>query len=811
MQNINTLIKGVLPHLIPFLVFFAVVSVYFFPLYEGKSLVQSDNIQLQGTMSEYKEYSLSGEDIGWSNAQFSGMPLQTGSPTNFFRWCKSIFSWLPQPIVMMIWLYLGFYVLMIVMKVKPWVAGIASMAYAFSSFNIVSIEVGHDNKVYAMAFMAPVLAGAILAYRRQLLVSLVVTSIFLGFHIYFGHIQISYYLLIMLLGYAIKEFIYAIRAKEIPDFIKGSAILLLAAFLAVGGNIVKLWKIYEYSGVSNRGGSELVTEATVGSPSQSGLDLDYALNWSSGGMELFTIMIPYFHGGASGESLDSKSSMGEAMQRNGVPNQQIGAILTNVPTYWGDQPFTQGPIYFGIIVVFLFLISLFILPKSLVAWGMTLVILSFLLAMGKNALWFSELFFYNVPLYNKFRSVTMIVAIPQLIFPFFGFVALNQLLEKTTISPIHKKVVLRALGICGSLLVLFFLFKNVFFDFQGLNDGAYRFPDWLLVALREDRIALFNGDIFRGFLFLSFVVALGWFWSTNRLTTSRFVLVFGVIILLDLVLVDRRYLGGDDFQMTRSSNLQMLQPSSADLSIQQDPEYYRVFNTTRGVTSDGITSNHHFSISGYSAIKIQRYQEVIDRYISQGSIPVLSMLNAKYFIVAGQNNDVQARVNSNALGSAWLVESVQMVENANEEIDALGNVDLRTRVIVDERFGSYLDGETSFGNQGNVRLEDYHPERMTYSVNTTESGFIVFSEIFYQTGWQAYLDNEPVDHIRVNYILRGLKTPAGEHEIRFEYEPGSARYGKVVSGVSQVFVLGILIFFLFQNFRRNNQPEISED
>ncbi len=806
MDKAKDIIKKILPHLVPFLIYFIIVSIYFFPLYEGKTLVQSDNVQLAGTLSELNEYRDMGEEIHWSNVQFSGMPLQNGSLKNHFSINKSIFFWLPQPVVIMLWLYLGFYILMITLGVNNWLSGIAALAFAFSSFNIISIEVGHDNKVYAIAFMAPVLAGAILAYSRKYLQSLLLTTVLLGFHIYYYHIQISYYLLIMLIVYAIIMAWDLVKAGQFNTFIKGSVILLIAAFLAVGGNIPRLWKVYEYGQASNRGGSEL-TSSSVDSnrSSSSGLDIDYALNWSNGVAEIFTIMIPYFHGGASGEELEDDSKMAQVLRTNGMGENQINSVLSRVPLYWGDQPFTQGAIYFGILIVGLFAVSLFVLDRKLLVWGLVLVVISLLLSMGKNALWFSELFFYNVPLYNKFRSVTMIIAIPQLIFPMFGFMALDKIVSGGLKAGDIKKILMRSLIIVSGLLLFWLIFKKAFFDFEGAHDGSYGYPGWLLNALIDDRISLFNADIFRGLALLAAVSVAFWFWFVGKLSRSQFYIVFLILIIIDLLPVDRRYLGHDDFVVNRSSAMQQIPITPADQTILQDESYYRVFNTTRNITGDGLTSYHHFSVGGYSAIKLQRYQEVIEGYISKGHRGVLSMLNSKYFIVNGSENQPQAQRNNQALGNAWLVKSITEVNDANEEFNALESVNIGDEAVYDKRFSGYLQGTNgSFAGSGRIGLMDYHPEVLKYQFESSNDEFAVFSEIYYQPGWQAYLDGEEVEHIRVNYLLRGLKIPAGNHEIVFEYDPPSIKFGIPIQTGSFILIAIMILATTIFTLRSKN-------
>ncbi|XOV90879.1 MAG: YfhO family protein [Bacteroidota bacterium] len=793
--------KGFLFHLLPLLIFFLITSIFFAPLYTGKVLVQSDNIQLSGSSKEVADYREKGEEISWTNREFSGLPVLSGSEYNLFVYInRALFGgFIPKIIMMVFALFVGFYILLQVLGVSRWLSAIGALAFAYSTFNIISIEAGHDNKVLAMAFMAPVLAGVIMAYSGKYLKGALLTCLAAGLQLLYGHIQITYYLLIMVLAYLIVVIYQTWKSGKWNEFVKASLYLMGGALIAIGCNFGKLYSTVEYSDYSTRGGSELASDKASGD----GLDKDYAWSWSNGVLETFTVMFPYFHGGATGEALSEDSDTYKELRSHGVDNQTINGVTSRVALYWGDQPFTAGPLYFGIIIIFLFVLSFFLLDGPFKWWGIGLTLLAFLLAMGKNLEWFNNFFFYYVPLYNKFRSVTMSFSIAQLLVPLLGIMALDKLLKENSGNKIVTNRILQSAGILIGLALIFLLFKNSLFDFKGINDAQYfsQFPEWLKNAIISDRKSKFNGDIIRGILFLVLMGGGTWLLVTRKLKENYFLIGLAVLVLIDLLGVNRRYVSTDDFDSPNSYRRNAFQPTQADQTILQDDSYYRVFNTTRRLDQDGMTSYHHFSIGGYNAIKMQRYQELIERQISQGNRGVLNMLNVKYFITAGENGPPMAQRNPQALGNAWAVEDLKIVENADEEINSLNEIDPGVTALVDERFSDYIEGSTTFSGKADINLESYHPEEMKYHFNSDENQFVVFSEIYYKPGWNAYIDGNEEDHIRVDYVLRGLKVPAGDHEIIFKYEPVSEVVGNWLAIISSILILVFLGIEGFSMYR----------
>lgn len=794
--------KKDLYHLLPVLLFFIILSIYFAPLYSGKSLVQSDNVQLTGVNQEVLEYKEKGEQIHWNNREFSGVPLLVSSDYNPFKFLNKVlfYGLFPKPVMMIFFLFIGFYILLQVFGTSKWLAAIGAFAYAFSTFNIISVEVGHDNKVLAIAFMAPVLAGVILAYRGAFLKGGVLTAIAAGFQLYFGHIQITYYLLFMVLGYLILLLVQFAKSKDWQLFFKASGTLVIATLIAFGCNFSKLYATLEYADYSTRGGSDLTTQQGK-KVSNDGLDKEYALSWSNGVLETFTLAFPYFHGGASGERLSEDSETYKVLSSRGVDPRTTQNVIQNIPLYWGDQPFTGGPIYFGVIIIFLFVLSLFIIEGPIKWWAIGLTALSLLLAMGKNLEWFTDFFFYYVPLYNKFRSVTMILSIAQLIIPFMAILALHKIIdEQEPVKNLDKKLY-QAGGIMLGIGLFFLLFKGAFFDFSGANDQAYGFPEWLLSAIEDDRKRLFSADIIRSIVFVILAGAGLWLFLKKMLKLNYLIAGLAILVLIDLWSVNKRYLNASDFDSRRGSQ-QVFQPTNANKQINQDNSYFRVMNlAAQNPFSDGLTSYHHYSVLGYSAIKMQRYQELIDRYLQSMNPVVLNMLNVKYIIQRSEEKGQTVSQNSGALGNAWMVKRLVSVAGADEEYEEIGTTIPRVEAIFDiTRFPDYA-AESTYSAEGEVTLSDYHPEEMVYEFSSPEKQFVVFSEIYYAPGWNAYIDGDPASYLRVDYLLRGIEVPAGDHEITFKYEPFSLEGGNKIIILSSILMLLGIGFGVVQSFR----------
>jgi len=788
-------------HLLIIIAFVAVSYIYFSPLLEGKVLSQMDDIHAKGMAKELVDYKAqTGEDSQWTNSMFSGMPayqIKAGTQYNVFLYLvRALRLGLPYSTVAVTFLYLlGFYVLFLSLKFDKWLAVAASVAFAFASYNFIIIAAGHITKTWAIGYMAPVIAGVIMLYNGKYLWGALLTVLALGMEIASNHVQITYYLALIVLIMSIVYFIDAILQKQIKEFSKSAAVLFVAAILAVLPNITQLWTTYEYGQESIRGASELTSKNDKKS---SGLDKDYALAWSYGKWETLTLLIPDFQGGSSSVGFDKNSNTYEVLQGKVQNPEQIANSLA----YWGDMPFTSGPVYFGAIVILLFVLSLFVLKGKNKWWLVAATVLSILLAWGKNLEWFTDFFFYYVPLYSKFRTVSMALVITNVTVVILAFMGIKAIYESKKTSRELSKYLYTATGIVGGICLIFMALPTMFFDFTSANFAD--FPDWLQKAVVADRISLLQKDAFRSLIFVLLGSGLMWLLINKKLNKSYFTGILIALLLLDLWSVDKRYLNNDSFVSKRQAHF--FQPTNADKIILKDVDpHFRVFNITRNPFNDAYTSYYHKSIGGYHGAKLRRYQDLIEHHIAKNNMNVLNMLNAKYFITPNKKTG-EPVVEYNflqALGNSWFVNEYQIVSNADEELAALNTFNPAKTAIIDKRFTEVIKKLPKLDffslDTGRIALTKYAPNRLEYNSKNQNTQLAVFSEIYYDKGWQAYIDDQPVEHIRVNYVLRALPIPKGQHKIVFEFKPRSYYVGnKVALGSSILVVLLILGTFVKQ-------------
>jgi hypothetical protein len=795
----NQFLKSITPHLIAASIFLVILFIYFWPIVGGKSLIQSDITQITGSLKEATNYhSKTGEEILWSNSGFGGMPVWRGYGKNFINYFHHFTnSIIPNPILLCFFAFIGFYILLKSFKVNNLLCFAGAAGYTFSSFTLISIEACHINKVYDMTLMAPVLAGIVMLYQGRYWLGSGVTALFLSLQIFYGHVQITYYLIILTLFFVIAHFILSLKNKTLPAFTKASLILIMVCIISLAPNVSKLWTTSEYVKSTTRGGSELSTQKTEGG----GLDKEYAFQWSNGITETMTLFIPYFYGGSSHEELGKSSEVYKTLASKGYQNE-AKEFSKSVPLYWGDQPFTAGPVYFGAIICFLFILGLFLVKGNVKWWILGATILSIMLSWGKNLEWFTDLFFYYVPLYNKFRSVTMILSIAQITVPLLGFLALRDIISGKLSKEEIFNGLKRSTYIMGGIALFFALFGGFVFDFSSESDAQLaQFPEWLMEAIKSDRASKLRLDSLRSLFFVLAAAGLIWALVKEKITSRNFYLILSLLILTDLILVDKRYLNNEDFKIKKNYEKEVFAKSPADEAILQDPDPdFRVFNTTKGITSDAITSYYHKSLGGYSAIKLRRYQDIIDSALSRSNMAVINMLNTKYFIGTDkETGTMTAQRNPGALGNAWFVNNYKFVKNADEEINAIKNFDPSKTAIVDEKFKDQLQGKSfSKDSTGKIRLTSYHPNRLSYEYEASSEQLVVFSEIYYQPGWNAYIDGKLSPHFRVNYILRAMIVPGGKHKIEFKFEPKSYIVGEKISLAGSL----VLIFFLLLVFGR---------
>ncbi|KAA5543947.1 YfhO family protein [Adhaeribacter rhizoryzae] len=803
----------VLPHVLAVLFFLALTAAYVSPiLFEDKSLVQNDILQSKGMAKEIIDYrERTGKEALWTNSMFGGMPaylINTAFPGDLTVYIhKAITLNLPAVAANIFLTLLCAYILFVVMGMSIWLSLVGAIALSFTSYNLIILEAGHNTKSLAIAYIPLALAGLFYAFRpgtRHLVLGTSLFTFGLAMHIRANHPQITYYLLLLVLVFGIVQLIFAIREKWLGSFFKRVIILGVAAIIAAGVSFGRLYTAMEYGKYSIRGKSEL-KPSTTGEVSSGGLDRTYAFDWSYGVSETMTLLIPNFYGGASQGSLDEDSQTAKAFSQLGVPPGQMQELLGALPLYWGDQPSTSGPVYVGAIICFLFVLGLFIVEKRTRYWLLGATILSIMLAWGRNFEAFNYFMFDYFPGYNKFRAVSMALVIAQVTMPLLAMFALYRLLQNGSKQQNIQKKLWYAAGITGGICLLVALFAGMA-SFAGRVDAQLQQMQWPVDALRADRESMMRGDAFRSLIFILLAAGVLYFYLKQKLSAASATLAVGFLILIDLWTVDKRYLDNGDFQKRLVET--HFEPTPADQAILQDKDLsYRVFNMSNPF-NEARTSYFHKSIGGYHGAKLRRYQDVIEKHISQNNIEVLNMLNTRYIITTDPQNPVQR--NPQALGNAWFVQHLMPVNSPDEELAALTNLTPVNEAVVDVT--KFPIKQKEFKNEGSTaKLTAYEPNYLKYQVNAAQDGFLVFSEIYYKDGWNAYLSGKPVEHIRVNYILRGMQVPAGQHTIEFKFEPKEYTLGNTVSLVSSILMLLIVfggIFYAFRTEPKKVQAEL---
>ncbi|MDX2283249.1 MAG: hypothetical protein NW241_03770 [Bacteroidia bacterium] len=784
--------------------FYILLMAYFSPvIFGGKQVSQSDIIQYQGMQQEMAEFRKeTGQEALWVSTLFGGMPgyqsgvFYLGNTVNVFN--RLLWMGLSRP-AGYIWVtFLGFFFLLRVLKASPAVSGIGAAAYALSSYFFIILEAGHTSKANAISFMAPLIASILLTYRGKWILGGALTALFTLLQVNANHLQITYYLVMAIGILGISLLIDAIRQKTLPDFLKASAILLGAALLGVAPNISRLWTTAEYAAETLRGPSELAVKA---GDNASGLDQEYALRWSYGISESLTLLVPDAFGGASGVEVSRTSNTAQELRRQFGNSEQIGQVLQNFPAYWGDQPFTSGPVYAGAIVCMLFVLGLLVRGEPLKPWLIAVSVLFLALSWGRNFLPLTDLFFSYFPGYDKFRAPAMMLVMVEFAMPLLGALALQRILSpEAQQDPGLTRKVLIAAGIAGglSLLVALMAWAGIF-SFSADQDERYGQLADILVEYRKETMA---ADALRSLLFIGLAAGVMLLYLRNVLKAVPASLLLGALVLADMAPVNYRYLNANDYVPARRYE-QQFQPSAADKLILQDQDPgYRVLNLSVATFDDALTSYHHRSIGGYHAAKLRRYQDVIDSLIRPeilridaafknqptdssiqatfAGLTALKMLNMRYLIYNPERPPLQ---NASALGDAWFVESIRKVNSPNEEIDALRQIDPRREAVVDV---------SRFPDPGTVPVPDsaarivltsFKPNELVYEASSAAGGAAVFSEVYYNQGkgWKAYVDGQPAEHFRVNYILRGMVLPAGTHQVTFRFEPASFYQGETLS------------------------------
>lgn len=841
--------KKILPHIIAVVAFIVVSLVFFSPVMEGKKLFQSDMAQFDGASKELHDYEkASGEGANWANAMFSGMP----SYQIAFHQSNNIFNTIAPPLTL--WnrsfdagiffiMMLGFYVFMCSMGAKPLISAFSALIYALGSYNVIIITVGHITKAWAMAMIAPILAGMILVFKRKYISGIIIFTLSLGLQIYFNHIQITYYTLIAALILGITYLIYAIKEKQIKNFAISCGALIIAAVIAIMPNSSHLALNAEYAKHTMRGGSELTIKANDNTNNnEKGLTIDYAYAWSYGVGETLTMLIPDFRGGGSSdnrwESLaenrlqeiqSTQPAQASHPQINQVVNQYAGS------TYWGEQPFTAGTVYFGAIVIFLSLLGFLLIKGAERWWLLFATIVSILMSWGSNFMILNEFLFNHLPLYNKFRTPSMILVIANVTLVITAFLGLKEFFNKEIDNNKKTTSLFISGGIVGGFCLLCALLPDLFASFTSSQDSVFEtmLGNSFIQALYEDRKSAFTSDALRSFIFIAIAFVSLFLFAKDKLKKEIIViLIIGIASVIDLWQVDKRYISNDNYKKTYELEIQStpaLETIKADVEA-KNINHYRVYNMAVNTFNDASTSFYVPSIGGYHGAKLQRYQDIISFHLTNPNyvqkdlndtsllktnqirqffytyqqqikcpnLQVLNMLDTKYFILPVGQEGGTAIENPEACGAAWFVENIKTVNTADEEILALNDFDPQHTAILNKEFASQLQNK-DFSNadqQATITLQESpnkNPDLKIYKTKSTTAQLCVFSEIYYKDGWKAYIDGKETPILRANYVLRALEVPAGEHTIELRCEPDTLKTFNIINLIGSILIVVFVI------------------
>lgn len=785
--------KKILPHAVAVTLFFVATLLYFLPLFQGQGLAQHDIEQFKGSAKEVIDHREQyGEEPLWTNSMFGGMPaylISTQYKGNLLAKLDRAFQLGKRPASFIFLTFIGFYILLLTLGVNPWLSIVGAFAYGLSSYFFIVIGAGHNAKIHAISYVAPMVAGFILAFKKKYLGGFALFALFLGLNLNAGHLQITYYAAFILIALGLAFLVEAIRKKEFIPFGKSVGVLLLAGILAVGANFSRLYFTWEQGNYSIRGASELTSEQENRT---SGLDKEYATAWSYGVAETFNLLVPNLMGGSSMGDFGTDSHVYKYFIQNGVPASQAKAMAKQMPAYWGPQPMTSGPVYIGAIVIFLFVFSLFIIDDRIKWYLLGVTALGIMLAWGHNFMGLTNFFLNYIPGYNKFRTVSMILYIAEFTMPLLAFMGLRELYKETLTKERFMKAFKWSVGIVGGLCLIFVLFGKALFTFEAAVDAQYiaaGYPAAMFEALRLDRAALMRADAIRSLVFVLLSAGVLLTLYLKKLKLIHFVSILLVLVLADMWTVNRRYLNSSNFVASSKAEVPF-KATLADRQILADKTpYFRVFNTTVSTFNDASTSYFHKSIGGYHGAKLRRYQELINYQIAQNNFDVLNMLNTRYFIL-GDESGIMAHYNPDALGNAWFVNQAMVVHSADEELAALSDFNPSETAILHAEFAKGIENYASETQSGDtIFLTDYRANRLVYHSELAQPKLAVFSDIYYPKGWLATVDGKPLDHLRVNYVLRGLMLPAGEHEVVFEFKPKMFKTGFTVDIISSILIL----------------------
>ncbi len=834
--------KKSIPYITAIVIFLILSFAYFPDAIEGKKLLQHDKQTFKGGSKEIVDYNKkTGEHTLWTNSMFSGMPAYLISNHTPYNIAKYIHRYINghsklRPVNFIFLALLGFFIALLLFGVDPWLSIAGAAAFGFSTYYLIIIGAGHLSKVSAIAYMPPIIAGVYYAYKKDKFKGAVIVMFFLALQLYRNHLQITFYTLLTILIYIIFEAVSSFRKKELKRFFAASSFLTIGALVSILLNFTNLAVTYDYAKDSIRGKSEL----SVNKKNQtSGLDKDYAVAWSYGKTETLNLLIPNLTGGSSIGKLYEDSEMYKELKKLGI--NSAGEIVKHMPTYWGPQSSVSGPVYIGAVLIFLFIFGLFTVKGNIKWWIVTATVLAILLAWGKHFMFFTDLFLNYFPAYNKFRTLSMILVIAEFTIPLLAVIAVQNIAGKKTSKQDALKALKWSLGILSGIIIILLINPGIL-SFKSDTDAMWFIKNFglkndessqqavytFISALEKDRASLFRADAWRSLGFIFVTAGILWLFIIEKLNQTSLVIGLGVLILVDLWPVDKRYLNSDNFVSARKEKVPF-KPSFADKFILKDTDPdFRVLNLTVNPFNDASTSYFHKSIGGYHGAKLRRYQELItygiNREINQlvktvntstsefeiktalMNLSILNMLNTKYFII---NPDMLPIMNKYNLGNAWFVNEIKEVDNADEEIKSVNRFNPERTAIVNKQFKN-LFFKFKKDSSATIKLISYEPNKLEYKTKANSPQLAVFSEIYYAKGWNAYVDGKLAPHFRADYVLRAMKIPEGKHIVIFKFEPVLWAKATKVSLIGSLLFIFIILFWIFYEIKKQKQNRVKE-
>ncbi len=797
------------PHALAILGFVLISLIYFYPVLQGKQIYQSDIAQYTGMAKEQNDFRASNHvEPYWTNSAFGGMPTyQLGAkyPHDYIGKIDSALRFLPRPADYLFLYFLGFYGLLLVLKVDPLKAFFGALAFGFSTYLIIILGVGHNAKAHAIGYMPLVIAGFIVVFQKKYIWGGLLAMFAVALEINANHFQMTYYLLIFLLLLSGYFTFQAIKEKEYKSLLTSFGILAIAGILAIGANATNILATSEYADFSTRGKSDLTYNPDgtkiIGN---SALSRDYITEYSYGIAESFNLIAPRLFGGSNSEALGKDSKMYEFMTGQGVPEAQVNDFVSAMPTYWGDQPIVAAPAYIGIVVFFLAIMALFIDNRKVKYAFLSGAIVALMLSWGKNFPVLTNFFIDNVPMYNKFRAVSSIQVILELCFPVLAIMGLQSFFKLD--KEAQFKALWQSAAVGFGLILVLFLCKSMF-SFTGGNDSYYResYGPGFVDALKDDRMSLYAADLLRSGFFILLASGVFWLFIKNKLAQNTAIILVGLLMIFDLFFVDKKYVSTKDFVSAREVEVPF-QEKPADTQILQDTTHYRVFEVS-GNLSSARASYFHKSIGGYSAVKPRRMQQLFDYQIAKNNIEILNMLNVKYLIQTDKEGKEFPVQNPGANGNAWFVSQVKSVNSADDEMKALGKLNTMNVAVINTKDFDSKDKAFAKDSSATIKLDLCKPNHLKYTSNNANKGLAVFSEIYYKNGWNAFVDGKAVDYFRADYTLRALEIPAGKHTIEFKFEPQVIKTGSTIVLFSSIGMLLLLIGGVYMERKKSLNPK----